>query len=200
MFDAMQFEGSNIIVPYGKTQSCKVSSGLLHPVLSAFTQTVPLIATSGPESCTIVHELANAGDRGGGKAKDVGGIAASNYYRERGPRRMKEGRLHSTISVLHVCLRPWLHVALLPCNLTSSTLGASSLRPSSFTHTTSAHALSSRFRYRFSMAGIHHRPSSISSQLHYAIDFAVSSCFYAKKSPIFRSYGAYNNDIDTYLI
>jgi len=33
----MQFEGSNIIVPCGKTQSCKVSSGLLHPVLSAFT-------------------------------------------------------------------------------------------------------------------------------------------------------------------
>lgn len=80
----MQFKESNIIVLYGKTQSCKVSSGLLHSVLSAFTQTVHLIAMSDLESCTIVHELANVGDRGGGKAKDVGGMAASNYYRERG--------------------------------------------------------------------------------------------------------------------
>lgn len=47
-------------------------------------QTVPLIATSGPESCTIVHGLANAGDQGDEKAKDVGGMAASNYYREKG--------------------------------------------------------------------------------------------------------------------
>lgn len=50
--------------------------------LSALMQTVPLIATSGPNlarSSTVWEE-----GQGDGKAKDVGGMAASNYYRERG--------------------------------------------------------------------------------------------------------------------
>lgn len=70
-----QFKEKNIIIPYDKIQSCKVSPGLLHPVLSAFAQTVALIVIPGPESCTIVHRP--------GRAKDAGGSAASNYYRER---------------------------------------------------------------------------------------------------------------------
>lgn len=71
----------------------KCRPGLLHPVLSSLAQTVPLIAPSGPESCTIVHglESPSAMARRGGnpegeegrKAKDAGGMAASNYYRER---------------------------------------------------------------------------------------------------------------------
>lgn len=120
------------------------------------------------------------GTEGDGKAKDVGGMAASNYYRERGgPRRMKEGRLHDTISVLHVCLRPWLHVALLPCNLTSSILGAPSPRSSPSTHVTSffhwASLIDSRWpesiidRLRFRRNRIMHN--------HFP---AISSCFMQK--------------------
>lgn len=110
IFNMTRF-GSNIIIPHGKTQSCEVSFGLLHPVMSARAQTVPLIATSGPESCTIVHELGSARVGctlvpRGGKAKDAVGTAASNYYRERALARMKEDRLRGTMSILHVCPRP----------------------------------------------------------------------------------------------
>lgn len=180
----MQFERSSIIVPCGKTQSCKVSSGLLHPVLSAFTQTVPLIATSGPESCTSVHWQTRGTERKG-MQRTSEAWQRLIIIGKGSPRRTKEGRLHDTISILHVCLRPWLHVALLPCNLTSSTLGDGAPRPSSSTYALRHLALLSHFRHRFSMAGIHYWPSPISPQSHYAINFPVLSCSLWKKNQFF---------------
>lgn len=67
----------------------KYRSGHCTQLLSALVQTLALIVMSGPESYKIVHELGRQGTPEARQRLIIIG---------KGPRRMKENRLHSTMS------------------------------------------------------------------------------------------------------
>lgn len=143
------FKEKNIIITYGKTQSCKVSSGLLRSVLSALAQTVALIVMSGLECCKIVHE---PGRQGTPEARQRLIIIG------KGPRRMKENRLHSTMSSSTYvpgrdCMSRY-YLVISPLH----SVGTPSPRLSSFTHVVFLYVSStSRLRHRFSIVEMHYR-------------------------------------------
>lgn len=106
----------------------------------------------GPESCTIAQEQAGEG-KGRPRARQRLIIIG------KGPRRMKEDRLHSTMSS-STCV-PGRDCMSRYCLVISPlhSVGTPSPRLSSFTHAAFLYVCStSRFRHRFSIVGIHYWP------------------------------------------